>query len=198
MILWSIQSADAWKSLQASGVLRCDSRFSDKDLTGAYQLMAEQMCRRLQVQTPDGALPLWAWYQWQGDQKRRPDLRFGGHLPPGERGVRLEFELDDDVVLLSDFDLWHFVLNYWYLPESLIEGEAFEAELAQHGLSFYKTKPVPDPVFHKAIRQSWERIFDLEWVEEDLAVPKGEKCIQASFWELPLGNVKRVDQFMAK
>jgi hypothetical protein len=36
---------------------------------------------------------------------------------------------------LSDFDLWHYVLNYWYLPESEAEGEEFELELKQYGLS---------------------------------------------------------------
>ena len=41
-----------------------------------------------------------------------------GHLPKGERGVRLELQVADDRVLLSDFDLWHYVLNYWYLPET--------------------------------------------------------------------------------
>ena len=35
MILWSIQSIDAWKVLQASGILCCDARFSDKDFSAA-------------------------------------------------------------------------------------------------------------------------------------------------------------------
>ena len=119
-------------------------------------------------------------------------------MPRTERGVRIEFEIDGAFVLLSDFELWHYVLNYWYLPPSSAEGQAFEAELAEHGLDFHRTKPLADPVFDKAIRETWERIFDMEWAEEDLAVPRAEKSIQAAFWELALEDVRRVDQFTAR
>ena len=143
-------------------------------------------------------LPLWAWYQWEGEQRRRPDLRSSGHLPRGEQGVRIEFEIDANLVLLSDFELWHYALNYWYLPTSSAEGDTFEMKLAEQGSSFYKTKPLPDPVFDKAIRESWERIFNVGWAEEDLAVPRAEKSIQAAFWGLPLESVRRVDEFTAR
>jgi len=199
VVLWSIQSIDAWKILQTSGTLCCDARLSDKDFAEAYEWMAEQMCKRLQVRRPAyGVLPLWAWYQWDGEQRRKPDLRSGGHLPRGERGVRIEFEIDDNLVLLSDFELWHYVLNYWYLPASVAEDEAFSAKLTERGMSFYKTKPLPEPTFDKAIRESWERIFNLDWAEEDLAAPRAEKSIQATYWELSLERVKRVDEFVAK
>ena len=68
-------------------------------------------------------MPIWAWYQWEGS-RRKPDLRASGYLPKGEPGVRLELRVADDRVLLSDFDLWHYVLNYWYLPKSEKAGEA--------------------------------------------------------------------------
>jgi hypothetical protein len=32
----------------------------------------------------------------------------------GEKGVRLTINCPADRVLLSDFSLWHYVLNYWY------------------------------------------------------------------------------------
>lgn len=41
----------------------------------------------------------------------------------------IEFEIEQDSVLLSDFELWHFVLNYWYLPSSLQDIGRFEEEL---------------------------------------------------------------------
>ena len=112
--------------------------------------------------------------------------------------MRIEFEIDDSLVLSSDFDLWHYVLNYWYLPASSVEGETFESELAEQGLSFYQTKPLPNPAVDEAIRASWEHIFDLEWVEKDLSAPRADKSIQAAFWELPLESVRRVDEFVAR
>ncbi len=199
MILWSIQSTRAWRTLETSGKLRCDVRLVEKDFVAAYRWMAEQMDKRLQVRRPaEDALPVWAWYQWDGERRRKPDLRSGGHLPRGERGVRIEFAIDDEMVLLSDFELWHYALNYLYLPASTDEDEAFEAKLAEQGMSFYRTKPLPDPALHEAIRRSWEHIFDLEWEEEDLAAPRAQKSIQGALWELPLESVRRVDEFVAR
>ena len=38
------------------------------------------------------------------------------HVPSGTRAVRLEFLTRADDILCSDFEAWHFALNYWYLP----------------------------------------------------------------------------------
>jgi hypothetical protein len=50
-----------------------------------------------------------------------------------DRAVRLELEYPDERALLSDFSLWHHVLNYWYLPSSEADGDRFESALADHG-----------------------------------------------------------------
>jgi len=42
--------------------------------------MAEQMRKRLKCVFKKVALPLWAWCQWEGERRRKPDLRSGGHL----------------------------------------------------------------------------------------------------------------------
>lgn len=198
MILWTIQSINAWKILQVTGILRGSiQHIWDEDLE-AYKWLVEQMENRIPVPRPGNAMPLWAWYLWDGEQRKRPDLRSSGHLPRGEPGVRIEFQIKDAWVLLSDFDLWHYVLNYLYLPQSLAEGDLFEAKLAGHGFSFYNTKSLPDPTFHDAIQQSWERIFDLEWEERDITAPKSKKSIQATLWELRLENVRRIDEFISR
>ncbi len=198
MVLWTIQSIEAWRELQLSGYLRVEPRYIDKYFLPSYTWMAKQMHERLRFRPSKDSLPLWAWYQWQGAKKRKPDLRSSGHLPKGEKGVRIEFEINDSLVLLSDFELWHYVLNYWYLPSSEEEGEAFELELAKQGLSFFKTKPLPNLAYHRKIEESWERIFNIEWVKEGLASPKAEKAIQATFWELSVDDVKSFREFIAR
>jgi len=50
-------------------------------------------------------------------KKRMPDLRSCGHLPRGIPGIRLELEVEEERVLLSDFSMWHAVLNQTYLAE---------------------------------------------------------------------------------
>ena len=112
--------------------------------------------------------------------------------------MRIKFEISENSVLLSDFELWHYVLNYWYIPKSEADGKAFEAELASKGLSFYETKPLPIYGYHNKIQQSWEQIFDIDWTEDGITAAKENKSIQACFWELKLADVMRVDKFKAK
>jgi hypothetical protein len=203
MILWSILTEKAWQQLQRNGRLRAERRHLIKEYLGSYRWMAEQMIRRLPVSRPShDTMPLWAWYQWEGKRKK-PDLRTGGHLPTGDRGVRIEFLLEDNEVLLSDFDLWHYVLNYWYLPTSEREGRSFEKKLAAKGLSFYQCnheRPLPHAQYRKEIEQSWERIFDIDWCDRSHAIadPPEKKSIQATFWELRLKDVSEFTMFTAR
>ena len=196
MLLWTIQTSGAWVELQSSGTLRgCRSRV-EKDLIAPYDWMAAQMMKQIGPAPRPGALPIWAWFQWEGERKR-PDLRATGHLPRGQRGVRIEFEVLDSRVLLSDFELWHYVLNYWYLPKSEQDDKAFESELRDSGLSFFETKPLPLRHWHLRIARSWERIFDLGWYDEHIAAPLQRKSMQATVWELLLDDVRGFRAFKA-
>jgi hypothetical protein len=175
-----------------------------QEFLGPYAWMARQMERRLKTPRPSkDALPIWAWYQWEGVNRRRPDLRAGGYLSKAERGVRVELEVADDRVLLSDFDLWHYVLNYWYLPTTEKDGKAFEEKLARAGLSFYgcdHQHPLANNRYGREIERSWERIFDVGWADRGRAIahPPQEKSIQATLWEVYLGDVVGAREFTAR
>ena len=199
MILWTIQTEEAWSELQVRGMLRATrENIMETSWIGPYEWMIDQMKMRLGSPPESGCFPVWAWYQWENRNRRKPDLRAGGHLSKGQKGVRIEFECSDKAALLSDFDLWHYVLNYWYLPESEAEGEEFEVELKRHGLSFFDTKPLPDPKFHDRMVKSWNRIFNLEWFEEDLAWPLLSKSIQATLWEITIDQVRNCKHFKSR
>jgi hypothetical protein len=199
MILWTIQTENAWQELQSSGVLRgTREKIMEHVWNSPYEWMIRQMKQRIGPSPTPGSYPVWAWMQWEDAKRPKPDLRAGGHLPRGESGVRIEFQCPDSSVLLSDFELWHFVLNYWYLPESFLEGETFEARLAEQGLSFIKTQPLPNRIYHNKIVASWDKIFDLDWSESDIAMPRWEKSIQATVWELNTDQVRNHDYFMAR
>jgi len=60
--------------------------------------------------------PIWAWV-------KKPDLRHSCHLAKGKKGVRLSIDVPDELVLLSEFNAWHFVLNDTYLPPTNNEYE---------------------------------------------------------------------------
>lgn len=198
MTLWTIQSLAAWKILQRDQVLFTDQRYSEGQFLEAYRWMIKRMEHRIGPKPEDVSLPLWAWYQYDRFEKRKPDLRSIGYLPKGQRGVRIEFEHPDEGALLSDFSLWHYVLNYWYIPRTLADQEAFEAELSEHNLSYYEMKPLPVLEYHQRMEGSWDRIFDLDWVEDEISEPYDKKRIQATFWKLHLDRIRDVHIFTAR
>ncbi len=203
MIVWSNLTADAWDELQQEGFLRATRRNVEADFMLAYVWMAEQMEHRLTTPRPSkDTMPIWVWWQW-GGRRRRPDLRASGHLPKGTRGVRVECKVQDDRVLLSDFELWHYVLNYGYLPKSEDEEAAFEKELAAAGLSLTgcsRSRPLPNVRYRQKIERSWERVFDLTWTDPDYAIvrPMKDRSIQGTMWELLLDDVVDANEFTAR
>jgi len=193
LILWTIQTEKAWQVLQDKGILRTKSKFVEHDritdngysTRKAYQWLSSEMFHRIGPAPANIKYPLWAWYQWNWD-KNIPDLR-SHHLLKGEKGVRIKFEVDDDKVLLSDFDAWHFVLNYWYLPSSKKDGDSFDAELKQ--------KPLL--CFHDRIKKSWKKIFEngeLRYVSG----PRRKRSIQATMWELRRDQVRETKFFVGR
>ncbi len=199
MILWTIQKEDAWEHLKKHGALTgTNKNIMEKTWESSYRWMVEQMKQRIDAPPSKEAFPVWAWLQWENAKRPRPDLRAGGHLAKGEKGVRIEFSIDDNAVLFSDFELWHYVLNYWYLPECTEDGDKFEAELERKGLSFFDTKPLPHRGYHEKIVRSWNRIFDLDWTEPDLASPKNQKSIQAAVWQITIDQVRGYKLFKSR
>lgn len=182
--------------LERAGVLLCKEAQIMSDFRTAYAWMRQQMIKRLGPTPFRGAWPVWAWYKWDGEARPTPDLSAAGHLAPKERGVRLELEVDDSEVLLSDFELWHYVLNYWYLPISLEDADAFERLLEKRGLS--RSRPVPISRYHRRIVKSWERIFDLVWHAKGVTSTKRKKSVQACLWFVDESMVKSKTEFVAR
>lgn len=182
MILWTIQHEDAWRRAQGRGFIRADGRRRGRDFRAAYRWIEREMRRRI-GEPPRGVQhPIWAWLQYENERVRRPDLRRSGHLPSGARGVLIEFDASKDQVLLSDFELWHYVLNQWYLPQTSREAR----------------EPLEDALSVPHLKSSWRRIFDLDWSLKDVSVPRPEKSIQATIWQVPLSAVRSVTGFRAR
>ena len=198
MILWTIQTLSARKMLQSTGYLQAIRSSTEEHFRPAYRWMKDQMRQRLGKPPCAGCFPLWAWFQWHGFNKRRPDLRFSGHLPRGETGVLIEFHAEESEVLLSDFELWHYVLNYWYLPKSNKDETRFDAMLASLAAKTPSEVRTSDQVFHADVRNSWKRIFDVHWSRPNIASEFGQKQIQATLWRLNRKQVKNCTIFRAR
>jgi hypothetical protein len=207
--LWTVQSVDAWEDLQAKGFFRTKPELAlaeDKmflpittgkvrrnwGYEGAYAWIAEQMEKRGVRRLNECVLPVWAWYQWRDDRHKRPDIRAYRHYYfPNGKAVRIEFEADNDSVLLSDGELWTwFVLNYWFLPTNLEEDESFKKELSARNLDYFLTKPLPNAEYDAKIKSSWEKIFNLDFKYRPInAFARRNKQIQATLWELKVEQV---------
>lgn len=185
VILWTIQHKEAYKEMLKTGILRANDNhlFCGDDLKFAYEWMSEQMCKRIGPPPKGVKYPVWAWFQWEGKRKRR-DLRLSGYAERGTPMVQIEFEVDRNKVLLSDFEDWHRVLNNSYISDS---EEDFDL--------FYTTD---HEIIQKEIEVSWSKIFDIDSYMPDRSVPANEKSIQATLWEIKLPQIKKVEHFTAK
>lgn len=187
MRIWTIQPADLYAKLKVEKVLFADGRRCDHTWRPAYDWMIDQMRHRL---PPSKArFAWWGWYRWRSKRRAEPDLRSGGHLPKGTRGVRLELDLDPQEVLLSDFADWHFPLNNFFLPLDEVESEQFDRE--EKEAAYDRRGPRPEPLQSK-VCVSWERIFDFTRECRDWRGRFRARDIQATFWELRLKDVQDV------
>lgn len=126
-------------------------------------------------------MPVWLWCAWRGSAQPKPDLRATGHLPKGTLGVRIELEICESRVLRSDFELWHYVLNGWYLPQAPQDEREFDT--------------APDA---RRIKQSWQRIFELGWRDRRYVAARTQRAIQGVCWELRPEDVVDAKSFVAR
>jgi hypothetical protein len=204
MRLWTIQDERGYNQLKENKVFSGNIEYVDYDFKRSYRWMVGQMEKRLKTPRVDlSTYPVWAWYQWNGTNKRKPDLRYTAHLPKGEKGYRVEFEIEEEAVLLSDFDLFHHVINYWYQPKGEKDDKLFELEMEKKQIElftlqdFNKHSRVIDDL-RLRIEKSWDLIFDLEWYDKYINYPKDKKSIQATFWELRWEQVIDVKGFIGR
>lgn len=176
--LWTIQTLDAWQTLQSRGILRTDARRSYRRFLPAYRWIADQLAKRVGPSPRGVRYPLWAWYRrvmprrWsEGDSAQ----------------VLIVFDAPDQDILLSDFAAWHVPLSRCYMARSETDDSRFSRELARRGIEWSDALEVPD--VQQRIEASWERLFD-PLRKSPYSSPGG--WTQAVFWELRLEQVRRV------
>lgn len=150
-----------------------------------YSWLVSQMKKRIGLPPEGVSYPVWAWYKWKYT-KRRPDLRsirwYWGQK--GAKFYRLEIDIPDDKVLLSDFDGWAWqVLNIWLFSDTEEEDKEIE--------EFYETLSPDEQKEYKL--KNWERVFDISPLDNGWT-RRGES-IQATFWELRKEHILKVTAF---
>jgi hypothetical protein len=131
------------------------------------------MMDQMQKHLPNylGEYPIWLW-------TKRPDLRKSAHLPKGEPGVLLKVEIDNNRVLLSDFQAWHFVLSDTpFTFDDIIENPNIVVNI-------------------NSKEESWQSIFDFKLLQNH--PDWGEITYQGVTGALHLDEVKFIKLFRAR
>lgn len=191
MRLWTMQPVEVYDILMRDGIFICNpSKISEPSFVDRYGWLNNKLNEK-DPKPHNIQYPIWAWYRFDSKEKK-PDLRHSCYGTRGEKMVCMELEVPDEKVLLSDFDLWHFPLNDWWLDDCFHPGYNEEEYDKAHewfkGLSEEEQK--------KEKEKSWEQIFNIEPFESDW-IARG-KYVQGVFWELKREYVKKVQFFTAR
>lgn len=198
MIIWTIQTQHVWKQLQATGELSTNTTLLIGDLGSLwqqtqvpYEWLAQQMSKRISPRPEPNAFPPWGWYQYNGINHKRPDLRHPGHVARGMAAVRLAVEISTQDLLLSDFNLWHAPLNLQYLAASKREEQHWEKQLKARDAQCLSYLALPHEL-RLAVQNSWEHIFEVDRPNHYWETTPDNSSIQATFWRLSLDQVQEV------
>lgn len=189
MRLWTIQPKKLYEKLETEKVVHCDPAQSvwvtECGFSPAYDWLAEQMKIRVGP-PPNGAIyPFWAWHtiEWR---HRKPDLRRTEFRAHEGKQVCIEIEIPDNMVLLSNEDSWHIVLNNAYYGDYADEQEMKKDD------AWFDNLP---PTEQAAVKiKSWEKIFNVSPPYESAWECRG-KYVQATFWEMRLDQVVAIRNF---
>lgn len=158
MRLWTLQPSAIADRVESGERFVCDPALAecynlDDQFRASYHWLIGEMTPT--IPQPDGVeLPIWAWAKNYGISQK-PDRRRMLFNSYSKDDAILELEVPDGLVLLSDYDDWHFVLNNCPIQSD----EEWEID--------------PDREFSEAEKfESWKQVFSTE--------SKG--FVQACFW----------------
>lgn len=187
MRLWTIQTYNVFETIKKTGIYRCNPDLSSllemEEFVNAYKWISKEMKKRIGNPPNNVTFPVWAWYNIDG-KNLRPDMR-KSDMRVFQKSVLMELEIPDNQVLLSDFDLWHVVLNDTFCYKTSIEGlsyEEWDAETDKEDL-YYSSLSDKEKVAYK--EKSWENVICSNF-------NKLPAFVQATFWELKKENIKKI------
>lgn len=184
MRLWTIQPIEAIKEIEVKGIYKTNRKMIDQDFIRAYNWISEKMIEKIGDAPKDIKYPLWAWYTYNNKHKQ-PDLRNSGYAKKGTKLCCIEFEIEENKVLLSDFDAWHIVLNDGYYFDTNNNKE--------WNKKYNQMLKLPKNKQEIEKRKTWDKIF----INKENNLLK-INYIQATFWKLEKENIINIKQFIAR
>jgi hypothetical protein len=196
--LWTFQPAWIWEELQKKGSYSTIGFHRYDDEKPAYNWLKEQMSIKIGAPPTPEVYPIWAWYQFYDQKRKKPPINNIGSADRGTEMYRLEILKPKNEVVLSDFDLWHSPFSYhFYIGNNEEDSLRFDKILEANQLENLLFKDYPKHL-QDLIVKSWDKIFDLSFDDPYFTKPIEKKSIQATFWELHLDEVQKVDKWKSK
>lgn len=149
MKLWTIQPVEVINEIEEKGYYITDKEKIDNDFITAYNWITDKMKENIR-NSDNIEYPLWAWHTYDGKRKQ-PDLRNSGYAEKGTKMCCIEFEIQDDKVMLSEFDEWHIVLNDGYGFDNELWDKKYEhiLTLSEEQQEKEKIKSWENVIIHK-------------------------------------------------
>ena len=192
MRLWTMQPVEVYNILMKDGVFTCNpDKVCEPSFLDRYGWMNAKLNEK-DTKPENVEYPIWAWFRFDSKEKK-PDLRHSCYGNRGDKMVCMELEVTDEKVLLTDFDLWHFPLNDWWLDTSMFKHGFTEEE---YDLNHKLFKGLSKEEQRQEKEKSWDMALDIEPFESEW-ISKG-MYVQAVFWELKREYVKKVWFFTAR
>ena len=188
MKAYTIQTVAFYEELMRDGIAFCKREgYWCRENRFQYDWMVEQMRKRIgEPPIPEIKYPVWVWLQYNSRKDPIPPMSPKDILPGKNEAVMLELEVPDNAVLLSDLDLWIHPLNGWEICGKT-ESKLFDKEKAayekEHGKCYHLNEW--SPTIQSKIIATWERVFDLDWVDAYQAPSmRWNRSIQGTIWLL--------------
>lgn len=200
---WTIINQAQYNYLSRYGFLKADGRRVWTEFKESYHWLVERMEEKIGPSPNDVLYPMWSYVQWRGKNRIKPDIRTLRYTVGNGMFYRLELEIPESRMVLTNYDEWHFVLNQSYISwneaeESIFEKkEMYEKKLKQIN-GFYDYKQYSNELKSEVVN-SWERIFDLRsFRDTEWLGPLDDITIQATFWKLYKSDIVKIDKFTSR
>ena len=190
---WCNMSYATYQLLLEKGELQVPKSFAQDEwfnFERAYDWMIRLM-DRVGLKPPINDIsPWWFWLDGHCAQEATPVQQ---DMPEYEDGCAVQLSLPASEVLLSDFDLWHYVINGWYLGKGEEDSSEFDALCEALGSEGY-FHDCPSEELRQRMLKGWLKIFDLEFTGNGYYCNHGmsEKSIQGNIWTLKKEYVEKV------
>lgn len=186
MKVYTLQHIDVLKTLNKTGVYYTNEAYiCEETFKEAYNWL-NSMGYKYRPKTWHGTRPVWLWL-------KRPDMRLYRYIstpnaPKREVQVLLTFDIPESELLISEFGLWHSVLNSFPVAVNEKDSRKWDKILKPYG--GYFSEKVPKTV-KAAVLKSWEKIlkikedsfknFSKKWIGEELQFQAITPCLKAEY-----------------